>query len=170
MVRPLVFRESFGSAEPTFFEKEGKKKGAPSADGVSSRFSARKSSKSRRSFSPTTSVSAKAAEAILTVFPINAKTAGLSPKTAKRKVHHILLRGRDAVFPLSFRFVLYDRQADEVTICSAWQKNYGFVRWFVAENIIISLSSHHAPQQNEGGKPPTAKAGNQRRLRADETS
>ena len=39
----------------------------------------------------------KAAEAILTVFPINAKTARLSPKTAKRKVHHILLRRRDAV-------------------------------------------------------------------------
>ena len=76
----------------------------------------------------------KAAEAILTVFPINAKTAGLSPKTAKRKVQHIPLRCRDAVssrinyFTLSFRFAPYDRQADEVTICSAWQENYGFVR------------------------------------------
>ena len=76
----------------------------------------------------------KAAEAILTVFPINAKTAGLSPKTAKRIVQHILLRCRDAVcshiyyFTLGFRFAPYDRQADEVMLCSAWQRNYGFVR------------------------------------------
>ena len=54
----------------------------------------------------------KAAEAILTIFPINSKITGLSPKTAKRIVQHILLRGRDAVcphifyFPLSFRFAV----------------------------------------------------------------